>query len=75
MFTFFVFLHKKRRYLDPPINILVQTDKFNNENRISNQVYLCVYNFYEWKPLAIGNIDNTKRLEILIIQYVHLKKL
>ncbi len=46
-------------YLDPPINILVQTDKFNNENRISNQVYLCVYNFYEWKPLAIGNIDNT----------------
>lgn len=46
-------------YLDTPINITVETDKFVREKRISSQVYLCVYNFYEWKPLAIGKINDT----------------
>lgn len=43
-------------YLDKPITFQVYTDKNNLGKRNSKQIYLCVFNFYEWKPIAIGNI-------------------
>ena len=42
-------------YLDKPIRIAVSVDENENiKGKKNNQVYLCVHNFFEWKPLAIG---------------------
>lgn len=41
-------------YLDKPIQIKLSIDKKEIKRRKSNQVYLRVYNLYEWCPIAIG---------------------
>lgn len=41
-------------YLDKPIQIQVSLDKKNIKKEKSDQVYLQVYNYYEWHPIAIG---------------------
>ena len=43
------------KYLDKPIQIEISTDKKKIKRGKSNQVYLRVYNQYEWRPIAIGN--------------------
>lgn len=40
-------------YLDKPTAF--QVSVLNNNDKIKEQIYLCVYNHYEWKPLAIGS--------------------
>lgn len=43
-------------YLDSPTCIKVAVDKEKTmRSRASEQVYLCVYNFYQWSPLAMGS--------------------
>lgn len=42
-------------YLDRPTQIQVSVDKKNFKKGKSNQVYLQVYNHYEWHPIAIGH--------------------
>lgn len=43
-------------YLDTPISIEIMADeKESNFKKRSQQIYLCVYNFYEWKPIAVGS--------------------
>ena len=42
-------------YLDAVTDIIASSDEIDfNHRSVSNQVYLCVRNFYEWKPIAIG---------------------
>lgn len=42
-------------YLDAVTDIIVLSDEIDfNHRSASGQVYLCVHNFYEWKPIAIG---------------------
>ena len=38
--------------------IAFQVPVLENEDRIPNQVYLCVYNYAQWRPLAIGTYEN-----------------
>lgn len=43
-------------YLDTPVDITITADKTDySSNNKSTQIYLCVRNFYEWKPIAIGS--------------------
>lgn len=42
-------------YLDRTTQIRISVDKTNIKKKKSNQVYLCVYNHYEWCPIAIGH--------------------
>ena len=43
-------------YLDIPVDITIAADEIDySSNSKSNQIYLCVRNFYEWKPIAIGS--------------------
>lgn len=46
------------KYQDKPTCIQVSIDD-NIQREQSQQVYLCAYNFYEWKPIAIGNRANS----------------
>lgn len=42
-------------YLDKTTDINVSINESDNVlNKQSGQVYLCIYNYYEWKPVAIG---------------------
>ena len=41
-------------YLDRTTSIQVTVDKKERKAGKSNQVYLCVYNYYAWQPIAIG---------------------
>lgn len=46
-------------YLDKTTSIkITANDKDNIQSEQSPQVYLCIYNFYEWRPLAIGTCSN-----------------
>ena len=46
-------------YLDKTVNIKVSINEDDNiRYEQSDQVYLCIYNYYEWKPLAIGCCSN-----------------
>lgn len=36
-----------------PVNFCVKADKNSSEGE-QKQVYLCAYNYYQWRPLAIG---------------------
>lgn len=47
-------------YLDKTVNITVNIDDENTPINKSNQVYLCVYNNYQWHPIAIGHHENAK---------------
>lgn len=43
-------------YLNPTVTIEVITDgKKNKPKKKAQQVYLCVYNYYEWTPICIGS--------------------
>lgn len=43
-------------YLDTPIDITIIADEIEySSNSKTNQIYLCVRNFYEWKPIAVGS--------------------
>lgn len=40
-------------YLDKPTSF--QVPILDNNGNINEQVYLCIYNYYKWEPLAIGS--------------------
>lgn len=42
-------------YLDKTIDIQIATDVIERRSKKLGQVYLCVHNFYEWKPIALGS--------------------
>lgn len=46
-------------YLDKPIELQISIDSKKRINKKSELTYLCVFNFYEWRPLAIGFRDNS----------------
>lgn len=46
-------------YLDETTQIQISIDKKNIKRGKSNQVYLCIYNYYEWHPIAIGQRKDT----------------
>lgn len=41
-------------YLNKTTPIQVSVDKENRKPQKSNQVYLCIHNYYAWQPIAIG---------------------
>ena len=45
------------KYLDKTTPIQVSVDKEKRKMGKSNQVYLCIHNYYAWQPIAIGYRD------------------
>ncbi len=41
-------------YLERPVDVRVATDRIREFAYTSGQVYLCVYNYYRWEPVAMG---------------------
>lgn len=46
-------------YPNKVMDMIISVDKIDGVQPTTNMVYLCVYNHYQWKPIAIGEKNDT----------------